>query len=122
MSSHSLISRTTRASGRHADKIVYSKTLDKVSSARTSIQREFDAAAVRQMKDREERDISIGGPGLAEVALQAGLVDEYRLILAPVIVGGGRLALPRQFHRKLDLLDERRFKSGMVYLRYGLMA
>jgi dihydrofolate reductase len=105
-----------------ANKIVYSRTLEKVSSTRTSIQREFDPAAIQRLKNREDRDISVGGPVLAEKAFQADLVDEVYLILAPVIVGGGRSALPRQLHLKLELLDEHRFKSGMVYLRYRLAA
>jgi dihydrofolate reductase len=105
-----------------ANKIVYSRTLETVSSTHTSIQSEFDPAAIRQLKDQEQRDISIGGPGLGEQAFQAGLIDEYYLILVPVIVGGGRSALPRQLHLKLELLDEHRFKNGMVYLRYRLAA
>jgi dihydrofolate reductase len=103
-----------------ADKIVYSTTLERVSSARTRIERDFDPEAVRQMKARAERDITVGGPDLAAQAFKAGLVDECRLIVAPIVVGGGTQALPTKVRLRLDLLDERRFGSGMVYLHYGI--
>jgi len=103
---------------RAADKIVYSKTLETVSSARTRIERDFDREAVRQMKASVERDISVGGPGLAAQAFKAGLVDECHLFLAPIVVGGGNRSLPDDVRVKLELLDERRFAGGMVYLRY----
>jgi dihydrofolate reductase len=101
-----------------ADKIVYSRTLETVSSARTQIERDFDAEAVRQMKASAERDISVGGPDLAGQAIKAGLVDEYHLFLTPVIVGGGKQSLPDNVRQELELLDERRFGSGVVHLHY----
>ncbi len=105
-----------------ADKIVYSKTRNAVSSARTRIEQHFDPEAVRQMKSTAARDISIGGPGLAARAIQAGLVDEVHLFVAPVVVGGGTRSLPDNVRVKLELLQERRFASGMVYLRYRTLA
>jgi dihydrofolate reductase len=101
-----------------ADKIVYSKTLKTVSSARTRIERHFDPEAVRQMKASAERDISVGGPDLAAQAIKAGLVDEYHLFLTPIIVGGGKQSLPDNVHLELELLDERRFGNGVVHLHY----
>lgn len=103
---------------RGADKIVYSTTLEEVSSARTRIERDFDADEIRRMKESEERDLSVGGPGLAAHALQAGLVDECQLFLAPIVVGGGTRFFPDGVRVELELLDERRFRSGMVHLRY----
>ena len=103
---------------RAADKIVYSKTLETVSSARTRIERDFDREAVRHMKASAERDISVGGPGLAAQAIKAGLVDECHLFLTPIMVGGGEKSLPDDVHLELDLLDERRFGNGMVHLHY----
>ena len=101
-----------------ADKIVYSKTLQTVSSARTRIERDFDPAAVRQMKATAGRDITVGGADLAAQALKAGLVDEYHLFVAPIVVGGGKQFLPDAVRLKLELLDERRFGNGVVHLRY----
>ena len=101
-----------------ADKIVYSRTLESVSSARTRIERDFDPEAVRRMKAQAERDLSVGGPDLAAQALGAGLVDECHLFVTPVVVGGGKRSLPRNVRLELELLDERRFSSGMVYLYY----
>src|SRR5437016_7030159 len=103
---------------RAADKIVYSKTLGTVSSARTRIERDFDPEAVRQMKATAGRDLTVGGPELAARALEAGLVDEVHLFLAPVVVGAGNRSLPAGVRLDLELLDERRFGSGMVHLRY----
>ena len=103
-----------------ADKIVYSRTLEAVASERTRIEREFEPETVRQMKASTERDISIGGPELAGQALAAGLVDECHLFLAPVLMGGGTRALPDGVRLQMELLDERRFASGVVYLRYGV--
>jgi dihydrofolate reductase len=102
-----------------ADKIVYSKTLETVSSARTRIERGFDAEAVRQMKAGAGRDISVGGPDLAAQAMRAGLVDEYHLFLVPVVVGGGKRSFPNDVRLQLELLDERRFSNGTVHLHYG---
>lgn len=101
-----------------ADKIVFSRTLDAVASERTRIERDFDAETVRQMKASAERDITVGGPELAGQALAAGLVDECHLFLAPVLLGGGTRALPAGVQLRLELLDERRFASGVVHLRY----
>jgi dihydrofolate reductase len=101
-----------------ADKIVYSKTLDTPSSARTRIERDFDPDAVRRMKASAERDISVGGPDLAAQAIKAGLVDEYQLFLTPIIVGGGKQSLPDNVRLELELLDERRFGNGVVHLHY----
>jgi dihydrofolate reductase len=103
---------------RAADKIVYSKTLETVSSARTRIERDFDPEAVRRLKASAGRDISVGGPELAAHAFKAGLVDECHLFLAPIVVGGGKQALPDKVRLELELLDERRFGNGVVHLRY----
>ena len=105
-----------------ADKVVYSRTLDAASSARTRIERDFDPEAIRQLKADADRDLSIGGPELAAQALAAGLVDELHLFLAPVLVGGGKEALPDGVRARLELLDERRFGNGAVYLRYRIEA
>jgi len=101
-----------------ADKIVYSRTLETVSSARTRIERDFDPAAVRQMKATAGRDITVGGPDLAAQAIKAGLVDECHLFITPIVVGGGKQFLPDAVRLKLDLLDERRFGNGVVHLHY----
>jgi len=101
-----------------ADKIVYSGTLQAVSSARTRIERDFDITAVRQLKGSLQRDISVGGATLAAQAISAGLVDEYHLFLTPVVVGGGLPALPKHVHLQLELLDEHRCGSGVVHLHY----
>jgi|SRR5215211_1011452 len=104
---------------RAAEKVVYSKTLQTLSSARTRIERAFDPDAIRQMKASAERDISVGGPDLATQALGAGLVDECHLFVAPIVVGGGKRSLPKDVRLELTLLDERSFGNGIVYLRYG---
>jgi dihydrofolate reductase len=101
-----------------ADKIVYSKTLEEISTARTRIERDFDPEAVRQMKATAGRDLMFGGPELAAHAIKAGLVDEYHLVVAPIVVGGGKQSLPNGARVKLELLDERRFGNGMVHLHY----
>jgi dihydrofolate reductase len=101
-----------------ADKIVYSKTLEEVSSARTRIERDFNIEAIRQLKASAERDLTVGGPDLAAQAIKAGLVDEYQLFLSPIMVGGGKQALPDDVRVELELLEERRFGNGTVYLRY----
>jgi dihydrofolate reductase len=101
-----------------ADKIVYSKTLETAATARTRIERDFDPETVRQLKASAERDITVGGPNLAAQAIRAGLVDELQLFVAPVVVGGGKQSLPDDVRLELELLDERRFGSGVVYLRY----
>jgi len=103
---------------RGADKIVFSRSLEAVSSERTRIERSLDPDAVRKMKSVSDRDISVGGPTLAAQAIRAGLVDEIRLFLAPAVVGGGTRALPDDVRLKLELLDERRFDNGTVHLHY----
>ena len=100
-----------------ADKVVYSKTLEKVSTARTRLKREFDPDAIREMKGSSDRDLSIGGPGLAAHAFRAGLIVECHLFHAPVAVGGGKLSLP-DMRVDLELQDQRRFESGFLYVRY----
>ena len=101
-----------------ANKIVYSKTLETVSSARTRIERSFDPEAVRQMKARAGRDVTVGGPDLAAQAIKAGLVDEFQLFVTPVVVGGGKRCLPDNVRLQLELLVERCFGNGVVHLHY----
>jgi dihydrofolate reductase len=101
-----------------ADKVVYSRTLETASTARTRIERDFDPEAVRQLKATAGRDLTVGGPDLAAQAVKAGLVDEFQLLLVPIIVGGGRPSLPSNLRLELELLDERRFGNGIVHLRY----
>jgi dihydrofolate reductase len=103
---------------RAADKVVYSRTLDAVSSTRTRIEREFDSDAVRRLKETSAADLSVGGAELAAVALRAGLVDECHLLLCPIVVGGGKRALPDGLHARLELLGERRFAGGVVHLHH----
>jgi dihydrofolate reductase len=102
-----------------AEKVVYSRTLTSVSTARTRIERGFDPEAVRRMKAETERDLLVGGADLAGQAVKAGVVDELHLFLAPIVVGGGTRFLPDHVRVELELEDERRFKGGMVFLRYG---
>jgi dihydrofolate reductase len=101
-----------------ADKIVFSKTLEEVSTTRTRIEHHFDPEAIRQLKASAERDITVGGPELAAHAIKAGLVDELHVFLTPVVVGGGTRALPGGVRVQLELLDERRFGGGVVHLHY----
>ena len=101
-----------------AEKVVYSRTLETVSTARTRLERSFDPDAVRQLKAAADRDLSVGGPELAGQAIRAGLVDEFHLLLSPVIVGGGTPALPDDVRVALELVDERRFGNGVVHLHY----
>lgn len=101
-----------------ADKVVYSSSLESASTPRTRLEREFDADAVREMKDTAEADLSVGGPGLAAEALRAGLVEELHQFLNPVVVGGGTSWLPTGIHLELELLHERRFAGGVVHLHY----
>jgi dihydrofolate reductase len=103
---------------RAAEKVVYSRTLQTVSGERTRIEREFDAAAIGRLKESSRSDITIGGAELAGQAIAAGLVDECHLLLNPILVGGGKRALPDQVHARLQLLDERRFRNGVVHLHY----
>ena len=101
-----------------ADKIVYSKTLAVASTLKTQIERNFNPEAIKQLKITAQQDISIGGPGLAAHAFRSGLIDECHLFLTPVIVGGGKPALPDNVRLGLQLMEERRFGNGMVYLHY----
>jgi len=101
-----------------AEKIVYSRTLQDASSARTRIEREFDPDAIRRLKETSGADITIGGPELAGRAMSAGLVDECQLLLNPIVLGRGKQALPDNLRLRLELLGERRFRSGVVQLRY----
>ena len=105
---------------RAADKFVYSTTLDKVSSARTEIRRSFDPSEVRRHKEAAAADLLIGGAELAAQAFRADLVDELHQLLSPVVVGAGTRFLPDRVPLNLELLDERRFANGVVYLRYGV--
>ncbi len=103
---------------RAADKVVFSRTLQEVSSARTRIERELDPDAIRALKRAADADVSVGGSELAGQALAAGLVDELHLLLFPVLVGGGKPALPLGVRAELELIDERRFESGVVHMGY----
>jgi dihydrofolate reductase len=106
---------------RAADKVVYSRSLDRVSTERTRLERSFDPDAVRRLKAEADRDLSIGGPDLAAQAFAAGLVDECQLLLSPVIVGGGKRGLPGGVRLKLELAEERRFEGGTVFLRHRVV-
>jgi dihydrofolate reductase len=117
---HAAVYRDYAEIWRAAEKVVYSRTLHTVSSERTRIEREFDAPAIRRLKESSRSDISIGGAALAGQAVAEGLVDECHLFLGPVLVGGGKRALPAGVRAELELLDERRFRSGVVYLHYRL--
>lgn len=106
---------------RAAEKIVYSRTLEAVSSARTRIEREFDPDAIRRLKESSGADITIGGPEIAGQAMSAGLIDECHLLLNPIVLGGGKQALPDNLRMRLELLGERRFRSGVVHLHYRVI-
>ena len=101
-----------------ADKIVYSRTLEAVSTRKTQLERNFNPEAIRQLTEAVEHDLLIGGPELAAHAFRSGLIDECHLFLIPIIVGGGKQALPDNVRFELELLEERRFGSGVVFLRY----
>ena len=103
---------------RAANKVVYSRTLETVSSTRTRIEQVFDPETVRQMKTSATRDISVGGPDLAAQAIKAGLVDECHLFIAPIVVGGGKQSLPKGVRMNCELMDVRRFGNGVVHLHY----
>jgi dihydrofolate reductase len=105
-----------------ADKIIYSQSLGTVSTPNTHLEREFDPQAVRDLKARLPHDVSVGGPMLAAQAIRSGLVDEYHLLVVPILLGAGKRVLPSDIRVKLDLLDERRFSNGMVYLRHQARA
>ena len=100
------------------DKIIYYRSLENVSTARTKLEREFDPAVIRRMKVDASRDIAVSGPTLAGQAMKLGLVDECHLFLSPIVVGGGTPALPDNVRIQLELLDERRFGNGVVHLHY----
>jgi len=103
---------------RAADKVVYSRTLERASTARTRVVRDFEPEQVRAMKGSSKQDISVGGPHLAAEAMRAGLVDEFHLVVVPVIVGGGNRALPDGVLLALELVDEGRFAGGALHLHY----
>ena len=107
---------------RSAEKIVYSRSLERVSSAGTRVERDFDGDAVRQLKQAASADLTVGGPELAGQAIRAGLVDELQLFLVPVLVGGGKPSLPGGVREQLELIDERRFAGGVVHLDYRFQA
>ena len=106
------------AAWRDTDKIVYSRTLETAPTARTRLEREFDPEAVRRLKAEADRDLIIGGPGLAAEALRAGLVDQLDQVIAPVVIGGGKNWLPSGIRLNFELVEERRFASGAVHLRF----
>jgi dihydrofolate reductase len=118
----SAVVRDFAAIWRQAEKVVYSRSLEDVSSERTRIERSFEPDAVRVMKESAERDLGVGGADLAGQAIAAGLVDELHLFLAPILVGAGKRALPEGRRVGLELRDQRRFESGFVHLHYGLRA
>ena len=103
-----------------AEKIVYSRTLAEPRSARTRIEREFDPDAVRRLKADAEHDIEVAGPELAAQAIRAGLVDEFQMIVHPVVVGGGKRFFPDGVRLDLDLVEERRFRKGVIVLHYAV--
>ena len=103
-----------------ADKVVHSRTFEAVTSARTTLERDFDPESVARFVAPADRDVSIGGPTLAAVALRAGIVDELRLLTVPVVVGGGTRSLPDGIRLDLELLDQRRFAAGTTYTRYAV--
>jgi dihydrofolate reductase len=120
LAEHSPAMRDFAAVWQAADKVVYSSTLAEVSTRRTRIERRFDADEVRELKAAAGSDLAIGGAELAGHAFAAGLVDECHAFLAPALVGGGKRALPDHVRLDLELTDQRRFESGMVYLRYAI--
>lgn len=103
---------------RAADKIVYSTTLDSVSSGRTTVERRFDPQVVRRLKAELPQDLSVGGADLADSAIRMGLVDDYQLFISPVVVGGGKRYLPADVRLDLELVAERCFENGVIYLQY----
>jgi dihydrofolate reductase len=105
-----------------ADKVVYSSTLAAPSTANTRLERHFEPGAVHQLKAAAGRDLIVGGPNLAAQALAAGLVDELRLFVWPIVLGGRKPALPTGTRFDLELLDVHRFGSGVVQLRYAITA
>ena len=122
LAAHSPATRDFAAIWQAAEKVVYTSTLAEVPTRKTRIERRFDADAVRKLKAAAEIDLAIGGAELAGHAFAAGLVDECHAFFAPAVVGGGKRALPDNVRLDLELTDERRFESGMVYLRYAVRA
>jgi dihydrofolate reductase len=114
------VEREYTALWKAADKIVYSSTLDQVTTPRTRLERQFDPEALQRMKAVSERDLTISGPNLAAHAIRAGLVDEFRMFLSPVFVGGGTRFLPDGVHVRLERIEERPFDNGFVFLRYRI--
>jgi dihydrofolate reductase len=112
------VARDFASMWRSAEKVVFSRTLQASSSAKTRLEREFDPRVIQEMKSSQERDITVGGPDLAAQAFKAGLVDEIQFFLTPVVVGGGKPSLPDNVRIGLELLSERRFRSGVVFLHY----
>jgi dihydrofolate reductase len=106
---------------READKVVYSATLSDVSTPRTRLEHDFAPAVVRALVDAADRDVSVGGATLAASALRANIVDELHQFLHPVVVGGGTPYLPEGVRLDLELLDERRFESGVVHLHHRVV-
>jgi riboflavin biosynthesis pyrimidine reductase len=105
-----------------ADKVVYSRTLKAVSTTKSRLERRFDPDSVRELKAGSGRDLMVGGPNLAGHAFRAGLVDECHLFIYPVIVGGGKPSLSGELRAELELLDQRRFGNGVVYVRYRILS
>jgi dihydrofolate reductase len=122
LTSEPAVVREYAAIWRDADKVVYSTTLDAVSTGRTRIERRFDPEEVRRLKEASRSDLSIGGAALGAEAFRHGLVDECVLLLHPVLVGGGKPALPRGVRLDLELLDHRRFGNGVVYMRHAVQS
>ncbi|MGI8870137.1 MAG: dihydrofolate reductase family protein [Mycobacteriales bacterium] len=118
MAAQSAVMRDFADQWRAAEKIVYSTTMRQVSTDKTRIERAFHPDALRQLKATAGHDLTVGGPRLATHAITAGLVDEYQLFLAPIVVGGGKRFFPSEVRLKLEVLEKRRFGNGMVYLRY----
>ncbi len=116
----SAVTRDFAAIWRDTEKIVYSTSLQTVSSARTRIERDFDPDVIRRLKEASEADITIGGAELAGQAIAAGLVDECHMLLGPVVVGGGKRALPDNIRAQLELLDQHRFRAGVIHLHYRM--
>ena len=104
-----------------AEKIVYSRSLDKVRTERTQLQRDFDPNVVRRLKADAASDIAVGGPELAAAAIRSGVVDEVHLFVVPIVIGAGKRVLPAGFRCRLGLVDVRRFAGGSVHLRYRLV-
>ena len=118
LASQSPLMRAFADTWQAADKIVYSRTLQKVSTRKTQLEHTFDPQALRQLKAAAKPGILIGGPEIAAQAFRAGLIDECHLFIVPILLGGGKPALPANVRLELELLAERRFRNGTVYLRY----